>query len=59
LVRARELRPAFSQVNFREPVARLAHVLAAVLRAVDRQAAVQVAAQSDCQVSEAVSPEFQ
>ena len=59
LVRALELRPAFSQVNCRERVARLAHVLAAVLQAVDRQAAVQVGAQSGCQVSEAVSPEVQ
>jgi hypothetical protein len=51
------LRPVFSQINCRETVARLAHVLAAVLQAADRPAAVHVVAQSECQVSVAVCPE--
>jgi hypothetical protein len=59
LVRARVIRPVFFQAACQAEAAHQVHGPEEVLLVVVRQAAVQVAAQSDCQVSEAVPPEVQ
>jgi hypothetical protein len=57
--RARVIRLVFSQAAYPVEGPHWVHALEEVLLVVVRQAAVQLAAQSDCQVSEVVSLEVQ